>query len=456
MNQFESDIRKKLSGFEAEPPQDMWSKIESRLDNKPTLWVVYRRRVMAAAAVLLIVLSGSLLLITGIGTDPVQLTQESTAPSDQPVPDATPPTSIPGPYDQPHEITIEAGSSITDQHSSTLLAQEVKPEATIAAEPSEKVMFVSENRILASIPGLSATVDQQVNRHSIATWQPVFEQSIATITEESSLTLASVAETNIPGAFSFSAYFAPQQAYRYHLGNMINPVQGLESEILTFSSGILAAYKINNRWQIESGIGYNRLGQQVNDIASFSHPSMMPLYTSNGTPISEHPQSMSTSMGGIVFTDQSFYFADVSSARIITLKGSYDESIVNLLNKTGMGLVQYFEYLEIPVNARYKILDRGLTVHTTTGIALNYLLTGDVYLAGKTQATPIGKSVGINTLNFSGSAGIAFSYPVADRVRVSLEPRARVFLNSMGPVRNLTRETYPYTFSVFMGLSYDL
>lgn len=454
MNQFENDIRKKLNGFDAEPPQDMWSKIESRLDNKPTLWVVYRRRVMAAAAVLLIVLSGSLLLITSIGTDPVQLTQESSVTQEQPAPGATMPTAIPEPYDQPQEITMEAGSSLTDPQLSTLLALEVKPEAAIAREPSE-VMTVSvfENHLPASIPGLSASLDQQVNQHSIASWKPSFEKPVGTTTEPS-LTLASATETNIP--FSFSAYFAPQQAYRYHLGNMINPLQGLESEILTFSSGILAAYQINNRWQIETGLGYNRLGQQVNDIASFSHPSMMPLYTSNGTPISEHPQSMSTSMGGIVFTDQSFYFADVSSARIITLKGSYDESIVNLLNKTGMGLVQYFEYLEIPVNARYKIFDRGLTVHTTTGIAFNYLLTGDVFLAGKTQSTPIGKSVGINTLNFSGSAGIAFGYPVTDRVRVSLEPRARVFLNSMGPVRNLTRETYPYTFSVFMGLSYDL
>ena len=454
MNQFESNIRKKLSGFEAEPPQDMWAAIENRLDKKPSLWVLYRRRVMAAAAIFLIVLSGSLLMLTNIGTEPVQLTREP-VPSVQPVPYSSWPTEASEPYDQSQELIKKAEIPVTGRQNTWILAQESKPESTTILE-SETATSVIKAPILATIPGLLTRINNITDEHSYLnlTWKPHIGQPESY--QEASLTLASLSQGDVPLPFSFSAYFAPQQTYRYHLGSLPNPVQGLESEILTFSSGILAAYQVNSRWQIETGIGYNRLGQQVNDIASFSHPSMMPLYTSNGTPINEHPQSMSTSMGGIVFTDQSYYFADVSSARIITLKGSYDESIVNLLNKTGMGLIQYFEYLEIPINARYKIFDKGLSIHATTGLALNYLLTGNVYLPGQTQNTPIGKSVGINTLNFSGSGGIAFSYPVADRVKVSLEPRASVFLNSMGPVRNLTRETYPYTFSVFMGLSYDL
>lgn len=469
MNQFEKDIQKKFIDFEAEPPQDTWASIESRLDKKDTYIILWRRRLAAAAAVLLLLASASLLLLKPIQQD--QLAEETTfssadnesLPSEEITTPAPPVVTPPGkstitlPYgeDSKHispKSSDASGKAIllaqspSENPESVASSTETLQESDFAKWITMKPMQLEKTSLLAeakNLPLAKTTYDT----HTIAAHQQ---------SDYSSRNRLTLSDETALSSFTLASYFAPQQAYRYQNSNTPNPMQSLESEIMTFATGINVNYKINNRWELQSGLGFNRLGQRVNDIASFSHPSMMPLYTSNGVLISEHPQSMSTSMGGIVFTDQSLYFADISSTRIITLKGSYDESVVNLLNKTGTGLIQHLEYLELPVSARYKFIDRGLAIYAKAGVSAAYLLTGNVYLQGKAQTTPIGKIVGVSTFNFSGTGGLAFSYPVSNRINLNLEPTASIFLKPIGQIRNLTRETYPYTWSVLMGVSYRL
>lgn len=161
-------------------------------------------------------------------------------------------------------------------------------------------------------------------------------------------------------------------------------------------------------------------------------------------------------MGGINFKDQSFYFADISSSRIFALKGSYDESNVNLLNKTASGLIQHFGYIEVPIVFSYKIIDRMFSMSVKSGIAANFLYTNNVYLQGSAYTRSIGESAGISPLSWSGTGGLSFSYPVSDRVNVALDPTFTMFLTPMGQFRTLTRETYPYNYSLFMGIKYKL
>jgi hypothetical protein len=259
-----------------------------------------------------------------------------------------------------------------------------------------------------------------------------------------------------PSNFTLAAYFAPQQTYRFQSNNVSNPMHSLESEILSFTSGMMIKYRLGKRLEIQSGLGFNRIGQSVNDIASFSHPSNMPLYSNDGATIGAHPQSMSTSMGGIIFNDQSLYFADIGSSRIITLKGSYNDSNVNLLNKSGTGLIQHFEYLELPLSLRYKLLDKQLDVSAKAGIAANYLLSSKVYLQGTQFSSPIGESVGISKFNFAAMGGLVFSYPLTSQMDINIEPTASMFIRPIGQVKNLSNETYPYAWSVLMGISYRM
>ncbi len=473
MERLEKNIQKKFRDFEVEPPGDLWSSIENRLDKKDALIAGNRRRriLAVAAAVLLFLVSASALLLNQFGLQVEHMAQETTAPSLQPSADTDTDESHTSSADTDIPViepAIDGKSPVTKKPSFT--SKETKPLSTpILADTGKEPKtpdFIEQPQIADDATRVTLQT-LHAETASLVAFKPdnavirIQAPAIADAAEENDITgrmdiaIASADQTAL-SAFSLSTYFAPQQTYRYQNRNTLNPMQSLESEIMTFATGLHVNYKINNRWEIQSGLGYNRIGQQVNDIATFSHPSLMPLYTNDGAKISDHPQSMSTSMGGIVFTDQSFYFADIKSSRIITLKGSYDESIVNLLNKTGTGLIQHFEYLEMPVNVRYKLWQKGFNMYAKAGLSANYLLSGNVFLSEQTNKAPIGKVVGINTLNFSGIAGMVFSYPVASRVSLSLEPTASMFITPMGNVRHLTRETHPYTWSVLMGISYNL
>jgi len=466
MKRFENEIQRKLSDFEVEPPQEIWAAIENRLDKKEKAPVFFWRKFAAAAAILILLASVSMMFII-----PLFFSTPKVADNSLPTPTNGQPT-LPKPPSGDLNEPQDKRSTINN----TLIANNTAP---VSAKENESILNNStlSNNILGTAPEnfTDNTLNFQIPDPlpPLASQIEILTQSPKQLDHNYTPLLAKIPDrftkytitqnNNLPptmasSAFSVSGYFAPQQAYRFQYGpGATGFTESLESEIMSFATGVQVNYRLNKKWEIQSGIGYNIIGQRVNDIASFSHPSMMPLYSNDGNTIRQHPQSMSTSMGGIIFTDQSLYFADVSSTRIITLKGSYDESIVNLLNKNGTGLMQQFEYVELPVSVRYQLFGRGLTVYAKAGVIANYLLSGDVYLMGNMPSNdPIGRSVGVSNFNFAGMGGLAFTYPLTHRLHLNLEPTATMFLRPMGQVNNLTRETYPYSWSVYMGIAYKL
>lgn len=443
MNRFEENIRRKMLDFEAEPPQDLWESIEQKLDERKKIvpFILTVRRLAAAAAVLLIIASASLFLprlFTELDQPMAMDTIIPETPQNvQPNVAGIPLPSEPLPVAVASQVQLE---STPPAHSAFIAS--ATSDSDLRGHRSFPVLLTS---LHASVPTPSSLPPLSVRQ------QPLYHQGGR---EDNQIQL--IAQSgNRPSPYSLAAWFAPQQSYRWQNSSMTAPLESLEGQIMSFSTGIRVGYKINNRWELQTGLSFNRLGQRVNAIASFSHPSLVPLYSNDGLNIGAHPQSMSTSMGGIVFTDQSHYFADISSTRIITMKGSYDAGVVNLLNKSGTGLIQHFEYLEIPFSAKYKFFDHIFSIHAKAGLTAAYLLSGNVYLQGKPQTNPVGKSVGISTFNAAASGGLVLSYPLTPRMNINLEPTASMFIRPIGQIRHLSKETYPYSWSMFMGVSYN-
>jgi hypothetical protein len=451
MERFEKNIQEKLSDFQVHPPEEIWGAIENRLVQKQGKKFLWLR--IAAAILLLVVSITSLVLYLPFGriAEPIA---EIYVPED----DLSPAGSEPKPAQSGAEIISE-----TDR-TETLAARTVK---SLTDETRR-----TDSELLTDYPGISGLSALKAkgydNQLALQLTQKEGQASFSLIANKSldvqepgdirpELSLIDFETTgSVQRGFALAAYLAPQQSFRYQTNSAPFPYEALESEIYSFAAGVKFHFNINSRWEVESGIGYNLIGQMVNGIAAFSHPSMIPLYSSKGELISSHPQSMSTSMGGISFNDQSFYFADISSTRIFALKGSYDESNVNLLNKTASGLIQHFGYIEVPLVFRYKIIDRMLSMSVKSGIAANFLYTNNVYLQGSAYSRSIGESTGISPLSWSGTGGLSFGYPISDRINISLEPTFSMFLTPMGQFRSLTRETYPYNYSLFMGVRYNL
>ncbi|MFW5687738.1 MAG: hypothetical protein ACOCXV_02315, partial [Bacteroidota bacterium] len=453
MDGFEKEIQKKLQEFEVAPPEEVWHAIESRLDRKKTGLMILRNRIAAAAAILLLIVSATTWLLDPLSLRDQQISSNNMLSPEEPTsnPNIAQPVAESSQNPTRQKDKSSASSAVPSAPANKPLLAEISRDEQHYAASVSGITTTGTVKTSAQITALAGLIQTdiflpgQMNAGSPAQRIAPLIHTMADNSNVSEIVLDEQTQPSAfqPNAFGFSVFFAPQQSYRHQFSTTPNPTLAFESEIMTFATGLNASYQIHKRWEIFSGIGYNRIGQRVHDIASFSHPSKMPLYSANGGVINEHPQSMSTSMGGIVFTDQSLYFADISSTRIITLKGSYDESVVNLLNKTGTGLLQYFEYLQIPIGARYKIINRTLAVHASAAINTHYLLSGDVFLVEQPQHAPVGRSVGVNRFNFSGTLGLGFSYPVSNHFSMHIEPAATMFLRPIGQVRNLSRETYP-------------
>ena len=350
MEKFERNIQEKLRDFQVQPPEEIWSAIENQLvqkQGKKFLWLK-----IAAAILLLVVSITSLVLYLPYGRIAEPLAEIYLLEDD-----------LLSPWSE--TLVVESGSEILS--------------ATDEAEP-----VIGRTSELRLVEVRSTDSDYPADYSGISgliVLNPIgYDNQLAfQYAQEEGFSISSIIFSEIPDAqkfdevkselmafdiitpgstqrgFALAAYLAPQQSFRYQRNTASFPYEALESQIFSFAAGLKFHYNINSRWEVESGIGYNLIGQAVNGVTAFSHPSMIPLYSSKGELISSHPQSMSTSMGGINFKDQSYYFADIASSRVFALKGSYDESNVNLLNKSASGLIQHFGYIEVPLVFRYKI-----------------------------------------------------------------------------------------------------
>lgn len=459
MDRFEKDIREKLQQYEVDPPLHVWDAIENKLDKKQAMRPLWFK--MAAAIAFLIISAASWVFLMP-GFDQKELVTEN-ATTDTPSTNDVMQTEL-----QPTVIRETITPEIEEKHtpiqtSDFLIAQleNTRKNSFITSENLTETPLNDESRFsLANVMLLPVNSYTGDLLHS-ATGQIFIPSEIQTIpiltaADKSLLIASNNASGNDHSAknLGLTAYLTPQQSFRYQRNTASIPFETLESEMLSFAAGINVNFKVSKRLEIQTGAGYNQIGQLVNNIAAFSHPSMTNLYTMKGEMINNHPQSLTTSMGGVTFTDQSFYFADIASSRIFTLKGSYDESNVNLLNKSSFGLIQQFGYLEIPLVMKYKIIDRLISLSVKSGIAANILVSNNVFLQGSAYSNAVGESVGINPVSVSGTGGLALSYPLGNRISLSLEPTFNMFITPISQINNI--ETHPYSHSLYMGIRYNL
>jgi hypothetical protein len=113
---------------------------------------------------------------------------------------------------------------------------------------------------------------------------------------------------------------------------------------------------------------------------------------------------------------------------------------------------QYFDYLEVPLTLKYKIIDRKLDFSLLGGLVTNFLVGNKITLSQNGDTRDFGKTTGINQVNYLGSVGLGFEYPVVHNFAFSIEPRFRYYLN---PLDNSSQiNVHPFSFGFFAGISY--
>lgn len=430
-------FKEELQGLEVNPPVETWLDISDALD-KSTLagrnYVVMRT---AAAIAVFVVAAFSLWMILfeqSFQDDPIV---QQAAPVSM---DAVPSTGIPQ--------TVNSEMLLAD------LSQPAAIGNYQANLPQPLPVFnsVLPHNIQSFPPGVPNSLPRRSltspDSHNLSgNFQPLTDNAVSDV----QMYLKSEENKSFFSNLNLGAHFALQYNYRAFANQSTGsyrsiPFNSLESQIYTFSAGLNATLALSSTWAIQTGLHLNNMGQFVEGILAYQHPEHKSLYNQN--------QIVVTSFGGVTVYDNSHHFSDQSSHRVLDPDEYLDPKILDALKKTDEGLTQVFQFLEVPVVFRYKLIGHHVDLHLKGGMTASYLLNRDVYMGSSIFQSPIGQTQGLRQFNFSVTGGFAMQVPIGSRLYLNLEPTAQLFLNPMVQDGLNTGTVLPYSFSLQTGVSY--
>ena len=221
------------------------------------------------------------------------------------------------------------------------------------------------------------------------------------------------------------------------------------------SGGFSVQYKTSKRWIVESGVYYAQSGQEsdnsVNLLAlnkesdNMFAPNEVP-YFNNTIRVENNTLAMNSTAGVIAFS---------STPRGAELSGEFDASKTtdaNIMVPDGQ-FSQVFEFMEIPLYLRYRVIDSKLGIELITGLNAGIVVGNNAYINNQYGLQNIGETQDISTLNLSGTLGMGVNYALGKHFSVAIEPRFNYYLNSINT--NSSVDFRPYRIGFYTGVSYE-
>lgn len=252
---------------------------------------------------------------------------------------------------------------------------------------------------------------------------------------------------------------APLYSYRkiesdYLDKSAIQDMNKSEQGLVALAGGFRVGYSAGRRLSVQSGLYYSRYGQEKNNGEAISVDQYAYLDHGNVTYLSI-PNSTGTIRSNDGKTSKYESVITSSTGNKVDYLGSGFPAINSdkiQVTESDITAVQYFDYLELPVTVKYKIIDRKLGFSFLGGVITNFLVNNGVQLKQDGNSESFGTTRDINKVNYQGSVGLGLEYPIMERMSVSLEPRFRYYLNPIDQRFNV----HPYSFGIFAGFSYSL
>jgi len=258
-------------------------------------------------------------------------------------------------------------------------------------------------------------------------------------------------ENNRGNIFSLGGSVSPTYAFRNSSeDNSANQENGITS----LSGGLNISIKTTKRLHIETGVIYAQVGQKFSNsyfegdrsIAFLANAETLNMDTPNNS-----NDNLKNSMGNIITTTNN---SDLPMANISTEKiNSFDLNSAKVsTNAYKVNIQQELDYIEIPFNLKYFILDKKYKLSLTSGVSSNFLIGNGAYALNDGSKDRLGSIEGINKVSYSATFGFGIKAPLSKSFDFNIEPRFKYFFNSV--TSSSQYDFKPYSFGVFSGVSY--
>jgi len=212
-------------------------------------------------------------------------------------------------------------------------------------------------------------------------------------------------------------HVAPVYYNSFTKGSSLSPtlVDNIKQNILTSSYGVSASYTIIDRVKLRTGLNRVNLSYKT--------------YQADGLDV-----LASTNI-------------DLTSS-----SPSYDT-----YSETQFDLTQKIQYFEIPLEIKYQLVDKKISIDLISGFSTlllkdNSVLVEDSIISSAMSFSSAEEKVNnLNNLSFSGNLGVGLNYDYTERTSFRVEPMLKVQFNTY----NTTTDFTPYMFGVFAGGSYN-
>jgi len=462
-------FREKLGDFEKTPPMYLWTNIQGKLNaHRKERRVAILKALSIAAAIVLAFLAGWW-MTNPTGKDAFQQNNVAEQRSN---------SNTIAPTENINTATAEVRSVTSNQDTSVTTAKVIRSSssklsslATFATSTSflrnenpstaqkagDVGLFTSEKEFIDALHQNSKIVKKLTDWIADIRKDSIFPEKtdsksvvIRPLSYSESEKPASFAQNNPVknnGRWSIKAEFAP--IFNNHTQNsgqggslMYTNSQSYKPQETTaehtFSGGMIAGYKVSKRLILKSGFAYNNIRQTTRNV---DFMGVNPLYNvaSNAT--------LASTPAGQVNLDK---MENARSSAILNSDASLNyaskSSVENVL-KQDMG------FIEIPIQATYKLIDKKIALGLTGGISTNILVGNKAILSENGENISTGETSNMRNVVYSGSIGFEVGYEITNRITLTVEPRLKHFINSISTSKSVNYK--PSQMAIVTGLTYS-
>lgn len=465
-NKTDQTFRDQLWHFEAIPPEHVWHGIDSALlSDKRKRRVFWVSRIAASIAVLLVLGTTWFLLRETPKTRLVTLeetetgTHGETGKSNAAVPDTR--VVIPDTRTKVPDVDAAVPENNREINKQTTGTEFVNQEADVNladAQDAEYLEAIADDQPymdqLKTVPPRSATGFQTnfaepVSLLSKTHYPPTLaneNEGIDVFDEWGDNKIASHDKwgvgTQVSPIYSYrnleaSGGTVPSTSY----------YNDVEEGIVSYAGGVNVHYVPLKRLSIQSGLYYSSMGMKVGNAY---YASMDKNIFLDESPTVQASINNST---GIIESQEGMDYA--IAANTIPQAGwelTTEYARANIPDASEGEILQQFQYLELPLILRYRVVDRRLGFHFLGGLSSNFLVGNSAYYQEGGNKEPIGITGNLRPVNYSSVVGLGVDYSISKRFHVNLEPTFRYYLNSINTGSMI--KSHPYTIGFYTGLLY--
>jgi len=198
----------------------------------------------------------------------------------------------------------------------------------------------------------------------------------------------------------------------------------------SISYGLKVNYKLSDKLSLQSGINTLELGYSTENVAALMSSSLLSGSNTN----------VNTNIDGVSVATIST--ANLQSSDISGQRSSFD---------TSGNLDQSFGYIEIPLEAKYNILQKKLGVNVIGGFSTYFLYENKVSITSFGKTSTLGEASNINSTSFSGNLGVDFDYDISKKLFINISPMFKYQFNTFSKNSGGFK---PYYLGVYTGLNF--